>query len=97
MRSLARWTTPKVPLARGQFRISEYSVDERVQPSVGMDAAGNFVVAWQGWGNDAYGWGINAQRYYANGTPMGGRFVVNSYQAGTRAVRAWPWRRAESS
>ena len=66
----------------GQFRISEYSVDERVQPSVGMDAAGNFVVAWQGWGNDAYGWGINAQRYYANGTPLGGRFVVNSYQAG---------------
>ena len=44
----------------GQFRISEYSVDERVRPSVGMDAAGNFVVAWQGWGSDAYGWGINA-------------------------------------
>ena len=40
----------------GQFRISEWSVDERVQPSVGMDAAGNFVVAWQGWGSDAYGW-----------------------------------------
>ena len=72
----------------GQFRISDYSVDERVRPAVGMDGAGNFVVAWQGWGNDTYGWGINAQRFSANGTPLGGRFVVNSYQAGYQSSAA---------
>ena len=48
------------------------------QPSVAMDAQGNFVVAWTerlggiNWAN------IKAQRYFANGTPNGGNISVAS-------------------
>ena len=53
-----------------------------------MDDAGNFVVAWQGWGSDAYGWGINAQRFAQTERRLGGRFVANSYQAGYQSSAA---------
>ncbi|MBI3462055.1 MAG: hypothetical protein HY000_03210, partial [Planctomycetes bacterium] len=50
-------------------------------PSVAMDSAGNFFVAWQSRfeGND---WGITARRYDAAGVPQGDDFVVNTFTVG---------------
>ena len=48
-----------------------------------MDAAGNFVIAWDDTaGHDGDGRGIFAQRYNAAGVPQGGEFQVNSTTAG---------------
>src|SRR5262249_7824350 len=51
----------------------------QIDPSVGMDAAGDFVVAWQSYGQDGSFWGIYAQRYNAAGAPQGSEFRVNTY------------------
>ena len=46
-----------------------------------LDAAGNFAVAWAGFGDDA-GNGIVVQRFYANGTTNGQPIWVNDHEAG---------------
>ena len=48
-------------------------------PSVASDAAGNFVVVWQSYGQDGSGCGVFAQRYDSTGDPLGGEFRVNTY------------------
>ena len=46
-------------------------------PTVGVDAAGNFIVAWTD--SDGSGTGIAARRYDSSGSPQGGEFRVNSF------------------
>jgi hypothetical protein len=58
-----------------EFRVNTYTLSAQHEPAVAMDADGDFVVAWQGWG--ASGYGIQAQRYSAAGVPQGGEFLVN--------------------
>jgi len=43
-----------------------------------MDAAGNFVVAWQSQDQDGSGWGVYAQRYNTAGVAQGVEFQVNT-------------------
>jgi len=60
-----------------EFRVNSFIYDDQYSPSVGMDADGNFVVAWVSNNQDG-GWAdIYAQRYAADGTPLGGEFRVN--------------------
>lgn len=51
-------------------------------PSVAMDSAGDFVVAWQSVNAD--GSGIYARLYASNGVPVGSVFEVNATGAGER-------------
>ena len=44
-----------------------------------MDNSGNFVVSWNSLSQDGSSWGIYAQRFAADGTPLGGEFLVNTY------------------
>ena len=44
-------------------------------PSIGVDAAGNFIIVWKDWRN-AIG-EIYAQRYSSDGTALGANFMVN--------------------
>ena len=48
-------------------------------PSVAMDDAGNFVVAWQSADQDGNNNGVYAQRYSSDGNAMGGELAVNTY------------------
>jgi predicted Zn-dependent protease len=63
----------------GEFRINSWTLDDQVAPSVAMASDGSFVVAWQSHNQDGNGWGIYAQRYDANGNPLGSEFRVNTY------------------
>ncbi len=45
------------------------------------DAAGNFVVAWQSYGQDGDGYGIVARRFDAAGAARGGEMPINSTTA----------------
>ena len=65
-------------------QINSYTTSFQARPAVAADGSGNFVVAWQSYGS--YGTDVNlsvqAQRFEADGTPVGGQFQVNSYTTG---------------
>jgi len=66
----------------GEFQVNSYTTFHQNQPSVAVEAQGNFVVVWNSWGSygtDTSLYSIQAQRYDASGTPLGGEFQVNSY------------------
>jgi hypothetical protein len=64
------------------FPVNTYTFSVQQDPAVAMDAAGNFVVTWESWGQDGSWLGIYAQRYTAAGVKVGSEFRVNSYTTG---------------
>jgi len=61
-----------------EFRANTSTTNIQQNQSVGADAAGNFVIAWQG-DSDGSGVGVFGQRYLASGAPEGPEFRVNSF------------------
>ena len=72
----------------GQFRVNTTTNNRQNRPSIAMDAAGNFVVAFENQltGGDASGTGISAQRFNAAGVAQGGEFRVNTFTTGNQSV-----------
>jgi len=60
-----------------EFRINTTTSGNQREPSAAMNAAGSFVVAWYGPGEDEED--IFARRFSANGQPFGGELRVNTY------------------
>jgi hypothetical protein len=58
------------------FRVNTLTTLSQSAPSVAMDAAGRFVVAY--YGRDGASYSIFARRYLSNGTSVGDEFRVNS-------------------
>jgi hypothetical protein len=50
-----------------------------LQPSVAVDANGDFVVVWSSDGQDGDSYGIYGQRFDASGIPQGAEFLVNTH------------------
>ena len=67
-----------------EFQINTYTRDNQADPKVAMDALGNFVVAWQSFGEDGSSDGIFAQRFNATGARIGTEFQVNTYTTGSQ-------------
>jgi len=63
----------------GEFQVNTYTTGNQAYPAVATDAAGNFVVVWQGELQDGSQTGVFAQRFNAGGTPQGAEFRVNTY------------------
>ncbi|ADV61466.1 VBCS repeat-containing protein [Isosphaera pallida ATCC 43644] len=63
----------------GEFQVNTYTTSSQANPHVAMNAAGDFVVAWQSYTQDGWGYGVYAQRFDASGNPVGGEFQVNTY------------------
>ncbi|MEO8198549.1 MAG: hypothetical protein ABI689_17690 [Thermoanaerobaculia bacterium] len=64
-----------------EFRVNSYTTSAQFISRVAADAAGNFVVMWEGVGlsdNDA----VFGQRFTSAGATVGGEFRVNSYTTG---------------
>ena len=80
-----RYASSGVPLGM-EFRVNTTTTGDEYRPAVGVDDAGNFVVAWQnetiGGGGGIPGIGVFGQRYAASGTPLGPEFLVNTYTTG---------------
>ena len=68
-----------------QFQVNTVVTAHQISPAVAMDAVGNFVVVWETW-PEFYpcNCGIFAQRYDADGTPLGTEFQVSD--GGTAAI-----------
>jgi hypothetical protein len=64
-----------------EFQVNTYTTGNQYVPSVAMDSAGNFVVAWEGY-TDGSNYGIHAQRFDSGGVKQGGEFLVNTYTTG---------------
>ncbi|MCA9101156.1 MAG: DUF4214 domain-containing protein, partial [Planctomycetales bacterium] len=61
-----------------ETRVNQNVASYQSDSDVAMDGNGNYVVTWQSFGQDGSAWGIYGRRYAANGTPLGGEFLVNS-------------------
>ena len=66
------------------FKVNTVRFSSITRPSVAMDAAGNFVVTWDGDPNLAGSDDIHARLYDVNGTPLGEQFLVNTTLAGAQ-------------
>jgi hypothetical protein len=69
----------------GEFQINSLTSGGVYDPRVASDAAGNFVVVWDGYlsaGTDTSSASIQARRYDSTGTPLGAEFQVNTYTTG---------------
>ncbi|MEM8930920.1 MAG: SdrD B-like domain-containing protein [Acidobacteriota bacterium] len=68
--------------AGGQFQVNTYTTGRQANASVGVDGDGDFVVVWDSFGSDLGDddrFSVQGRRYAANGDPVGGVFLVNTY------------------
>ncbi len=72
-------------VAIGGETLVNAAAGNQVNPTIGIDSVGNFIVAWEG--PDATGKGIFARRYDSNGDPIGGQFLVNTLEEGGNETR----------
>ncbi len=66
----------------GEFRVNSTTAGDQNHPSISVGALGATTVVWASDGQDGDGRGIYAQRYNAQGLPLGGEFRVNITTAG---------------
>ena len=78
--------------AGGEFGVNTYTLDKQINPTVAMDAAGDFVVAWSSFGQDGSGYGVYARRYNAAGAPRAARSSSSTRRRSTgRSRPTWAW------
>jgi len=68
----------------GEFQVNTFVTESQSRPAVAMDADGDFVVAWESYGQDGFDRGIIAQRFDAAGTAQGPEFQVNTFTTGNQ-------------
>ena len=69
-----------------EFRVNTTTADDQEAPSVAMNGAGSFVVAWQSKNQDGQGRGVYARLYNAAGVAQTGEVPVNQFTAGDQRV-----------
>ncbi len=62
-----------------EFQVNTYTTNDQKWPSAAMDSNGNFVIAWDSFGQDGSDEGVYAQQYDSVGIPLGSEFKVNTY------------------
>lgn len=81
-------TVPVILPMGPEFQVNTTPGQSVADPAVSLDAAGNFVVAWQCDGPDGSNNGVFGQRYLADGTPSGAEFRVNTFTLGSQQAPA---------
>ena len=75
-----RYASSGAPLG-GEFQVNTYTSGFQGHPSVAKGSSGEFWVVWEGQGaGDPFG--IYAQRYLPDGSPLGGEFRLNIFTTG---------------
>ena len=62
-----------------EFQVNTITTDSQDIPSIGMDAEGDFVIAWRNNSGDGDQYGIFAQRYKSSGRVNGSEYQINAY------------------
>lgn len=68
------------------LQVNTFTAGDQTNPVIDMDSIGEFVVAWQSYGEDGSGEGIFARRYNAAGTPSSAEFQVNTFTTGNQVL-----------
>jgi hypothetical protein len=82
-----RYSSTGFPLGP-EFQINTYTTGAQRFPAVAIDAGGDFMVVWEGYGPDDASVGIFGQHYSSSGDPDGGEFRVNSYTTSSQRYPA---------
>ncbi len=72
-----------------EFQVNTYTTDTQRSPTVGVDAKGDFVVAWMSFGSggsDASDYSVQVQRFAADAAALGGEIQVNTYVTGFQHI-----------
>ena len=70
------------PSKADDVQVNTYTSGFQTNPSVAMDADGDFVVVWESFGSgdsDSSSYSIQGQRYASDGSTRGAQFQVNTY------------------
>ncbi|WP_392534808.1 beta strand repeat-containing protein [Nostoc sp. C117] len=67
-----------------EFKVNTYTSSNQTNPTVAMDATGDFLISWSSNGQDGSGYGIYAQRYNSAGVAQGNEFKVNTYTSSSQ-------------
>lgn len=67
-----------------EFRVNTHTSDDQMQPTVAMEADGDFIIAWESYDQDGDSYGVYAQRYSVGGATVGSEFNVNTQTAGSQ-------------
>ncbi len=70
-----------------EFQVNTLSSGDQRVPSVAADADGDFVVAWDGFGDGSV-YGIRARRFSSAGTALAAELQVNTYVTGNQRYSA---------
>jgi hypothetical protein len=73
-----RFTSAGSALA-AEFQVNTFTSGQQYGPAVGMDADGDFVIAWSSDNQDGLSYGVFARRFSAAGSPLAVEFQVNLY------------------
>jgi hypothetical protein len=76
-----RFTAGGVPIGL-DFRVNQYTTNNQDHSRVASDAAGNFVVVWESYGQGTTESHVFARRFAANGAPIGDEFRVDPAGSG---------------
>jgi hypothetical protein len=91
-----RYNASAIPQT-GEFLVNPAGTNQQSRPTVAMDAAGDFIVAWHSYPHDGDGYGVYAQRYSANQPPSTlGIAAVNAVENGPVTVIDLPTSFADS-
>ena len=73
-----------------EFQVNTTTADDQKAPAVSINASGDFAIAWQSKNQDFADRkeGIYAQHYAADGTAIGGEFLLNTTVAGKQQAPA---------
>ncbi len=72
-----------------EFQVNTYTTGSQAAPAVGIDADGDFVVAWESLSQEGVGsYGVFARRFSSAGNALGVDFQVNSFTAGSQSKAA---------
>ena len=71
-----RYNNTGSPLG-SEFQVNTFTAGSQTNPSVAMDADGDFVVTWSGPDQDGFLYSVYARRYDNTGSPIGNEFLVS--------------------
>ncbi|MDZ4761724.1 MAG: Ig-like domain-containing protein [Alphaproteobacteria bacterium] len=78
-----RFNAAGVPVG-AELRVNTTTPNNQYWAAVAGLNGGGFVIGWSSDGQDGSGFGSYAQRFDANGTPVGGEIPLNTYTAGNQ-------------
>jgi WD40 repeat protein/serine/threonine protein kinase len=69
-------------LAGKEFRVNTTTEGHQFWPSAAINSRGEFAIVWSNQSQGESSWDVHAQRYNADGNPVGDEFQVNRHEVG---------------